>query len=291
MVERRPEAAFSFDVEEWFQTQAAGNAYPPEQWNDMESRLEEPMGYLLSTLSRFDCRATFFFLGWIVERMPALADRVLQQGHEVASHGYAHGEITFQDRSSFARDLDRADEVFRAAGLPPPRGYRAPSFTIVRETTWALRELSARGYGYDSSVYPMFRHRYGFPRTPLGPFLFRGEGFSLLELPMAVAPVLGLRLPVAGGAYMRFLPLGLLRGLLGRVTSAGRTPVLYLHPWELDGGMSIADCSRIQRLRQETGAGRGARRKLEHLLRTFRGITLSELAGRSRSSRLQRVDI
>ncbi|MFO7948905.1 MAG: DUF3473 domain-containing protein [Candidatus Fermentibacteraceae bacterium] len=291
MVERRPEAAFSFDVEEWFQTQAAGHAYPPGQWNEMESRLEEPMDYLLSTLSRFGCRATFFFLGWIVERMPALADRVLQEGHEVASHGYAHGEITFQDRSSFAHDLHRAEEVFRAAGLPSPRGYRAPSFTIVPETTWALRELSARGYGYDSSVYPMFRHRYGFPRTPLGPFFFQGEGFSLLELPMAVAPVLGQRLPVAGGAYMRFLPLALLRALLGRVTSAGRTPVLYLHPWELDGGMSISGCSRIQRLRQETGAGRGARRKLEHLLASFGGITLSELAERSRSSRLQRVDI
>jgi len=291
MVERRPRAAFSFDVEEWFQTQAAGKAYPPGQWNRMGSRLQEPMDYLLSTLSRFGCRATFFFLGWIVERMPALAHRALQEGHEVASHGYAHGEITFQDRRSFARDLHRAESAFRAAGLPPPRGYRAPSFTIVRETTWALRELSSCGYAYDSSVYPMFRHRYGFPRTPLEPFLFQGEGFSLLELPMAVAPVLGLRLPVAGGAYMRFLPLGLLRGLLRRVTSAGRTPVLYLHPWELDGGMRISDCSRIQRLRQETGSGRRARRKLERLLRSFRGIPLAELAEMSRSARLRRVDV
>ncbi len=291
MVDPRPKAAVSFDVEEWFQTQAAESHYPSGDWATMESRLVEPMQYILAALARFRCRATFFFLGWVVERMPDLARRVLEEGHELASHGYGHGRITFQERAGFAEDLQRAEEAFRRAGLPSPRGYRAPSFTIVRETTWALGELSARGYRYDSSVYPMFRHRYGFPRMPLQPFIFQGEGFSLLELPMAVAPVLGLKLPVAGGAYMRFLPGLLFEALLRRVADSGRVPVLYLHPWELDDGMRLARCSRFQRIRQETGTGFAARRKLEAVLRRFRGIPLRELAEGCRSLDLRSIPI
>jgi polysaccharide deacetylase family protein (PEP-CTERM system associated) len=287
----RPDLALSFDVEEWFQTHAAESGYPRACWSHMESRLAAPMARILSLLSRYGGRATFFFLGWIVERMPDLAERVVREGHELASHGYGHGQITFQDRREFAADLDRAEDAFGRAGLPGPRGYRAPSFTVVSETTWALRELSSRGYRYDSSVYPMFKHRYGFPHMPLRPFLFQGNDFRILELPMAVAPVLGVRLPVAGGAYMRFLPGQLFRALLGRISAGGRTPVMYMHPWELDGGMRLSRCTPLQRIRQETGAGRRAHRKLEAVLRRFRGIALEDLARRSSSARLQRIVI
>lgn len=274
----RPRVGLSFDVEEWFQTQAAEEGYPPEGWNDCESRLSEPMEYLLQLLDRTGSKATFFFLGWVVERMPRLAAKVVEAGHELGSHGYGHGCITLQTRAQFAEDLTRAEEAFERAGLPSASGYRAPSFTVVSETTWALEELSRRGYAYDSSVYPMFRHRYGFPAVPLSPFLFTSAEFSLLELPMAVSPLLGVRLPVAGGAYLRFMPASLFRAMLRRIVADGRTPVLYLHPWELDGGMRIGRCSRLQRLRQETGSGRSARRKLEELLESYRGSSLAAIA-------------
>ena len=278
MVDGRPRAALSFDVEEWFQTSAASAAYGTSEWRSLESRVQEPMEYLLKALRSHGATATFFFLGWVVERLPNLARMVLDDDHELASHGYGHGQITFQSPVQLTEDLELCERAFANAGLPRPRGYRAPSFTVVRETTWALRVLSEKGYVYDSSVYPMFRHRYGFPQVPIRPFLFSGEDFSLLEMPMAVCPFLGARLPAAGGAYLRFMPGLLFRFLLSRVSKSGRTPVLYMHPWELDGGMRLCRSSLLQRFRQESGSGRPARRKLESILERYSCVPLRSLA-------------
>lgn len=265
------------DVEAWFQTSAAQMFHCRESWDSHSSRIQKPMNDVLRILRENDSRATFFFLGWIVSRFPELAQMVAEEGHEVASHGFDHQELTTLTRDGFRKDMDRLRETFMKNGLPPPRGYRAPSFTIVRETTWVLQELLDLGYIYDSSIYPMFRHRYGFPGAPLAPYVFRTAKGDITEFPLAVAPFAGKRIPVAGGAYMRFMPRFMVMFLLKRASTLSRHPVLYVHPWELDDDMRLIGGSRIQRLRQEHGSGRSMLAKIRGILEERGSCTLESV--------------
>jgi polysaccharide deacetylase family protein (PEP-CTERM system associated) len=278
LVDSRRRIALSFDVEEWFQTHAAQTAYPREEWDSLESRVSGNIRRIFSILDDAGARATFFFLGWIVDRYPVLAREAHERGHEVASHGYSHTPLTSMDSDSFARELELTEKAFEGASVPAPTGFRAPSFTLVDETLWALDVLLSAGYGYDSSVYPMFRHRYGMPGAPVVPFTFGGGDGRLLELPMAVALSGRRRIPVAGGAYLRFMPFLLYSRFIERVTGEDRVPVLYLHPWELDRGGVLWRSKLRQRVRQGFGSGPGAERKLRTLLGRYRSVTLADLA-------------
>jgi polysaccharide deacetylase family protein (PEP-CTERM system associated) len=280
LVDPRSCIALSFDVEEWFQTHAAETAYPREEWDKLESRVSANIRRIFSILDDAGARATFFFLGWIVDRHPGLAREAHERGHDVASHGYSHTPLTSMDRSSFAKELEMTEKAFERASVPAPSGYRAPNFTLVEETLWALDVLTTSGYAYDSSIYPMFRHRYGMPGAPVVPFTFGGAGGRLLELPMAVALSGRRRIPVAGGAYLRFMPFFLYSRFIERVIGEDRVPVLYLHPWELDPGGVLRRSQLRQRVRQGFGSGPGAERKLTTLLGRYRSVTLAGLASK-----------
>ena len=273
----RPAVGLSFDIEEWFQSSAARKSCPASSWNEMEPQASRTVRTVLDLLARHRANATFFMLGWIMERFPEIVREIVAAGHEIACHGWAHLDLTRQDRSSFAVELTRFREISDRLSLPPPEGFRAPSFSILPETAWAVDELVAQGYLYDSSVYPMFRHRYGIPYSPLEPFILRGRDAGILELPMAsVRTPLG-KLPVAGGAYLRFMPGLLHRILLRSIVRAGRVPVLYLHPWELDRRNVSSGMSVLQRFRQHHNSGRVTIARLEAILRRYRGIPLREI--------------
>jgi polysaccharide deacetylase family protein (PEP-CTERM system associated) len=278
----RPSVGLSFDIEEWFQSSAARKACPESSWSDMTFRSPDIVRDILDLLKHHRAHATFFMLGWIMERSPEIVHAIIDAGHEIASHGYGHIDLTRQDRSSFASELTRFREICNRLSLPPAEGFRAPSFSIMPETIWAVDELVSQGYRYDSSIYPMFRHRYGIPYSPLEPYMLKGVGSEILELPMAsLRTPLG-KLPVAGGAYMRFMPGSLHRLFLRLIIRAGRVPVLYLHPWELDSLNTSRGMSPFQRFRQHHNSGRGTIAKTSSILRRYRAVPLRELSAAAR---------
>jgi len=278
MVKRR--VALSFDVEEWFQTGAMRRAHPPESWEGLPRTSPAAVRLLLDMLKEHSRKATFFVLGWLLDREPRIAEEILAEGHELASHGYWHLELTSISRSGFSRDLDEYAAACGRLAIPVPRGFRAPSFTMVEETVpWAADELADHGYAWDSSVYPMLRHRYGMPRAPRVPFRLRGQSKSILELPIASSAARPLAIPAGGGAYMRLYPGCVHRALLGSICTEGLIPVVYSHPWEYAVALPSSRGVRpLQAFRQSFNAGRAMRARLGAILSRFDSITLGELA-------------
>jgi len=274
----RKKVAVSFDVEEWFQTYAARKWYPSDKWDQSNSRISNIIDKILRILDEHNAKATFFFLGWIVERHPDLVRRIIDKGHEIGYHGYNHVELTSLTREKFSSNLDRFFDLIESLSIPAPVGFRAPSFSIKKDTSWAVDYIAARGFKYDSSVYPMFKLRYGIPEAPQMPFNLKGEKSSIIELPLASLSVAGLKVPVAGGAYFRFYPGFIHRMLLRSVAKTERTPVLYFHPWEIDSINISSRMNLFQRVRQHHNSGRNTVSKLRKILKYYRGITLRELA-------------
>ena len=282
----RPKVAISFDVEEWFQTYAARKWYPNNKWDQINSRIDSILDSILQILDDHKAKATFFFLGWIVERHPELVLRILNRGHEVGYHGYNHVELTSLTKEKFRSNLDRFFKLIDSLSIPAPVGFRAPSFSMKRDTSWAVDDIVARGFEYDSSVYPMFKLRYGIPDAPQIPFYLKGEKSSIIELPLASKSIAGLKVPVAGGAYFRFYPGFLHRMLLRSVARTRSTPVLYFHPWEIDSINISSRMNLFQRVRQHHNSGRNTISKLRKILKYYRGITLRELADEMKEKNL-----
>ena len=261
--------ALSFDVEEYFQVANLRGAFPRAGWDAVPSRLSIGMDRILSALDRHGAGATFFFLGWIAERHPALVRRCLDAGHEVASHGYDHAFLQDLGREGLAQDLARTEAALQAAGAPFPRGFRASTFTLTRATWWAFDELVARGYRYDSSVHPVRHPTYGVPDFEPGISEVATEKGTIVEFPVTTWRVLGRNLPVGGGGYFRLLPGSLPRSVLARLDREGRPGALYLHPWELDPEQPRARAPLFARFRHYVNLDRTLPR-LEALLERFR---------------------
>ena len=146
--------ALSFDVEEYFQVANLRESFPEASWGEVPSRLDVGMEAIFGALERHDARATFFFLGWVAERRPDWVRRCVDAGHEVASHGWRHAFLGELGPEELDEDLARTEAALAAAGAPPPRGFRASTFTLTRETWWAVDVIARRGYRYDSSIHP-----------------------------------------------------------------------------------------------------------------------------------------
>ncbi len=230
----RPVNCLTFDIEEHFQVSAFESPMRRRHWENFESRVVRNTEKILELLRMRDVRATFFVLGWVAERHRHLVRRIASEGHEVASHGYAHELITLQTPGEFREDVRKTKAILEEIIGGPVQGYRAPSFTITRETTWAFKILAEEGYLYDSSVFPVLHPTYGMPGAKTKCHVVLTQAGPLWEFPLSTATIGGLRLPVAGGGYFRLFPYGLIRRLLRRVEAEGQALVMYLHPWELD---------------------------------------------------------
>jgi len=226
--------ALSVDVEEYFQVSALAPAVPRSSWEQRPSRVEASVDALLELFARHDARATFFTLGWVAERRPGLVRRVVDAGHELASHGYAHDRVTSFTRETFREDLTRAKGILEDIGGVAVRGYRAPSFSIDATTPWALETIRETGHVYSSSIYPIQHDHYGMPDAPRWPYQpLDGEAFW--ELPVATARLMNRNLPAAGGGYFRLLPYFWSKRLLRRINQVDEKPaIFYFHPWEID---------------------------------------------------------
>jgi polysaccharide deacetylase family protein (PEP-CTERM system associated) len=226
--------ALTVDVEDYFQVSALAPHIPRSEWERMPCRVERNVERILELLDQSGSLATFFTLGWIAERYPAVVRRIVAGGHELASHGYAHLRATDQSPAEFLADITRAKALLEDIAGVRVRGYRAPSFSIGKDNAWAFDCIAEAGHEYSSSVYPIRHDHYGTPDAPRFAYRVR-EG--LLEVPIATASVLGANLPAGGGGYFRLLPYPVSRLLVRRINRLdGRPAVFYLHPWELDPG-------------------------------------------------------
>jgi polysaccharide deacetylase family protein (PEP-CTERM system associated) len=228
--------AFTVDVEDYFQVSALAPYIPRQQWDNIPCRIERNVERILDLLSEHGAHATFFTLGWIAERYPVLVRRIVEQGHELASHGYGHLRASEQTPDNFRDDISRSKKLLEDIGGVAVQGYRAPSFSIGANNLWALDLLQDAGYRYSSSIYPIQHDHYGMPEAPLFAFRPRGES-GLLELPVTTVNVFGRNYPAGGGGYFRMLPYPMSRWCLNRVNRQDSQPCMfYFHPWEIDAG-------------------------------------------------------
>lgn len=224
----------TIDVEDYFQVSAFASTIPREQWESLPCRVERNIDIALALLDEAKSHATFFTLGWIAERYPTMVRRIVDNGHELASHGYGHQRVNELSRNEFNKDISRAKKTLEDLSGSPIIGYRAPSFSIGADNLWALDLLQEAGYQYSSSIYPIRHDHYGMPNAPRFAHYPRGED-GMLELPPTTAILLGRNLPAAGGGYFRLLPYQASRWLIHRVNRQdGKPCIFYFHPWELD---------------------------------------------------------
>ncbi len=228
--------AMSIDVEDYFQVSAFAPHIRREDWDSLPCRVERNVDVILGLLDEANAKATFFTLGWIAERYPQVVRRIVDGGHELASHGYGHQRASELTPGQFRDDVVRAKRILEDLGGVAVRGYRAPSFSINRKNWWAVDELENAGYVYSSSIYPVKHDHYGVPDAPRFPHRPNGEA-GILELPPTTVPLMGRNLPAAGGGWFRLLPYSLSRWMLRRVNEADHAPCMfYFHPWEVDAG-------------------------------------------------------
>ncbi len=224
--------AMSVDVEDYFQVSAFRPYVRRQDWDLHPLRVDRNVRRILEVFAAQEVRATFFWLGWVAERMPALVREVADAGHEIASHGYEHLRVHEQSPPEFRADIGRTKALLEDIAGHEVRGYRAASFSIDSRNLWALDELREAGYSYSSSINPISHDHYGMREAPR--FLFRMKDGALPEIPITTVEISGLRLPCGGGGFFRLFPYRWSRWALRRVGGEGQASVFYFHPWEID---------------------------------------------------------
>ena len=284
--------ALSVDLEEYFQVSNFTKLIERSRWENLPSRVRDATRRLLDAADATDNRATFFVLGWVAERHPDLVREIAARGHEIACHGYGHELVYELGPQRFRADLRRARAAIEQATGSAVYGYRAPSYSITEASLWALRILVEEGFRYDSSIFPIRHHRYGIPgfaRRPVAIAL--GDGLSIHEFPLTTLAAGPWSLPLAGGAYLRFLPLPVFAWGLGRLVAAGEPTVLYVHPWEIDPEQPRQAVGWLVRVNHYHNLHRTEGR-LRRLLERFRFAPMGEVLARlEQQDRLPGVEI
>jgi polysaccharide deacetylase family protein (PEP-CTERM system associated) len=247
--------ALTIDVEDYFHVSAFEPHIDRDAWERLPCRVERNVEQLLALLGEQRAHATFFTLGWVAQRYPGLVRRIVDNGHELASHGYGHRRASDLDRAAFSDDIRRAKALLEDIGGAPVIGYRAPSFSIGKRNLWAFDCIAEAGYRYSSSVYPVRHDHYGMPDAPRFPYRVRD---GLTELPVTTTRLFGRNLPAGGGGYFRLAPYRISRWAISRVNRLEQRPaIFYFHPWEIDP-------------EQPRVAGVGIKTRLRHYLNLHR---------------------
>ncbi len=273
--------ALSVDVEDYFHVEAFADQVSPSHWAAFPSRVRQNCERILSLFEKYRCHGTFFVLGWVAERDPVLVREIAKAGHELGCHSYAHRRVFSLRPEEFRADLRRARGLIEDAAGVRVVGYRAPTFSIVHRSLWALEILAEEGFLYDSSIFPIRHDLYGYPEFPR--FLHRvklASGREIFEVPMSTIRLAGLNWPLGGGGYLRLLPMSYTRWAMRRIHRKDHQSVsVYLHPWELDPDQPRLEGSWRSKLRQYSGLSKMAAR-LEELLGRGRYEPLRSLVTR-----------
>ena len=230
---KRVTNVMSVDVEDYFQVSAFERYVPKRDWDDIPCRVEGNVDRILALFEEKGVKATFFTLGWIAQRYPQMTRRIVDQGHELASHGWEHIRVTTQEPEEFRQDINRTRSVLEDISGQQIRGYRAASYSIGRSNLWALDILADEGYRYSSSIVPVRHDLYGMPEAPR--FSFAAADGRLLEIPVTTVPIGGRNINCGGGGWFRLFPYGFTRWALNQVNrKEGQAAIFYFHPWEID---------------------------------------------------------
>ena len=273
----RPIHCLSFDVEEHFQVSAFWSEERRQQWDRYESRVERNTMRVADVLARHDTKATFFVLGWVAERHPSLVKKLMERGHEIASHGYGHELVTALSPEQFRHDVRRAKCILEDLTGAPVLGYRAPSFSITAESQWALSILVEEGYRYDSSMYDRFQ-RPGTTRASNGIVQIDTAAGRIWEISLSTLNVWGFQIPVAGGGYFRLFPYRASRAVLQMLENQDVRLMMYLHPWEIDTEQPRMDGPWLSQFRHYLNLHKTEKRLIA-LLGDFRFGSVAEVIG------------
>lgn len=260
---------FTVDVEEYFHPTVVASRFPMDGWDGLERRSPGVIARLLDFLEEREVTGTFFILGWLAEKEPAMVRAIAARGHELASHGYEHALVESLGPEGFRDSVRRAKAAVEDAGGQVVLGYRAPSFSIVPGLEWAFDVLIEEGYRYDASLFPVTQHpTYGYPGVGPDPYWIERPAGVLAEFPATTARLFGGTVPASGGAYFRLLPYGLMRAGLRQARRRGAGGMFYIHPWELDDWQPDVSIPRLQRMRTFAGRRRCWTR-LDRMVREF----------------------
>jgi polysaccharide deacetylase family protein (PEP-CTERM system associated) len=284
---RRMINVLSVDVEEYFHPSEVQRHIDPTQWDSLPSRIDSQVSEVLDLFQKQQTKATFFILGWVAEHHPQAVSAIVAAGHEIGCHSYAHELVYRMTPAQFRRDTQRAIAAIEDACGVSPRVYRAPSYSITRQSFWALEVLAECGFTHDSSIYPITHDRYGIAGFERHPHVIETPSGPIHEFPIATVQLANQIAPVGGGAYLRLLPARYISAGIRRVNREEQKPVcIYFHPWEIDPGLPHLARGLISRARTYTGI-RGMSRKLDRLLSEFQFSTLTSVQSTSVRRNLQ----
>ena len=257
----KPTAILSVDVEDYFQVEAFSDVVSRESWGEYPSRVVDNTRVLLDLFDVWNVKSTCFVLGWVAATYPHLVREIVDRGHELACHSYWHRLIYKLSPEEFREDTLLAKNVIEQAGGVAVKGYRAPSFSIVGKSKWALDVLAECGFTYDSSIFPVRHDTYGVPNAPRDPFCIQTSAGPIVECPMTTFrfPV-GPNLPVGGGGYLRMFPLAFTGMGISRAQAEGRSLITYLHPWEIDPGQPRLPGRLLSKIRHYSNLSSMAKR-------------------------------
>jgi polysaccharide deacetylase family protein (PEP-CTERM system associated) len=263
------------DVEDFFHVSAFESIIDPTQWKEYQPRVEFNTRRLLDLFAKHNVKSTFFVLGWVAERYPELILDIYRQGHEIASHGYAHRRATSQTRQEFFDDVKRSKDHLEDLIGERLTGYRAPSFSIGYENEWAFEVLTELDFGYSSSTYPVKHDLYGTPDWPRFAYN-RKEG--IIEIPIPTLKLRGKQMPIGGGGYFRLYPYILTKYLVSSYLKKEKQPYsFYFHPWEIDGDQPrLSNAPLKSKFRHYVNLDKNYG-KLEHLLTDFSWGTMKDV--------------
>jgi polysaccharide deacetylase family protein (PEP-CTERM system associated) len=273
--------ALTFDIEDWHQlVEWKLNGTLPACSPNVLPQTHD----ILEMLAARGVRATFFILGLVAKAHPALVRDIASAGHEVGSHGWSHELIYRQRRDRFAEETRDSKALLEDIMSAPIQGYRAAEFSITEQSRWALDVLAEAGFAYDSSIFPIQGRRYGIPGTPLGPHTVRTAAGDLVEVPLTAVERGNRRWPVGGGGYFRILPYAITRAAIEDVNAAGRSAIVYFHPYEFSRAALVPRLSSFGRyvsgaryvVFHNMNRGRNRQRFLR-LLADFRFVPIADL--------------
>lgn len=261
--------ALTVDVEDYFQVSAFAKSVDKNDWDNYPLRVEKNTRRLMDLFDEAQVKATFFVLGWVADRNKSLIKEIAQRGHEVASHGYSHQLIYNQSHAVFREETIRSKLLLEDIVQAPVRGYRAASYSITKDSLWALDIIAEAGFEYDSSIFPIRHDRYGISDAKEVPHILKTpQGHSLIEFPLSTAKIFNYKLPVAGGGYFRLYPYVLTRAGLRQVNSRRQPFIFYLHPWEIDPDQPNIEAGWFSRFRHYNNLEK-CESRLQRLIQDF----------------------
>lgn len=270
-------AAMTIDVEEWFNILDIPGEIPFEKWDSQESRLPDNFERMLELFKKYHIKTTCFWLGFFAEKYPWLVKKTVEEGHEVASHGYAHLLAYQVGRKKFREDIRKGKDILENIIQKPILGFRAAGFSTTQDTNWTFEEIRSAGFVYDSSVFPASRGHGGMRTAQLGPYEIQTDAGTLIEIPQSMITIMGKRISLFGGGYLRLAPWLAIKWGINRLATQNLPLIIYVHPREIDPNHPRLKMSLFRRFKSYINL-KSTYHKLELLAANYQFSTMADIA-------------